>query len=167
MHRIQLLFILCCCINPLSAAPLKQIELTDGSMITAEVLALKQGVYSLKSPTLGNIALAEDKIKVIRSHPAETAAQYTLQAGQIEALKGLVLNNKASMEKIMALKDDPEIQKILQNPELSQAVKTGDLSALLQQPAFKELLNNPDIQEIQKEILADPEVQALKEQLLR
>lgn len=168
MYRISLFIIGFIVASSLSAAPLKHIELTDGSVINAEVIALNQGVYTLKSPTLGTMTLAEDKIKVIRSQPAaETPSKQTLRSNQIEALQGLVLNNEDTMEKIMDLQNDPEIQDILQNSEITQAVKAGDLSSLMKQPAFMELLNNPSIQDIQKEILADPEAQALKEQLLR
>lgn len=166
MYRISLFIIGFIVASSLSAAPLKHIELTDGSVINAEVIALNQGVYTLKSPTLGTMTLAEDKIKVIRSQPAAETPS-TLRSSQIEALQGLVLNNEDTMQKIMDLQNDPEIQDILQNSEITQAVKAGDLSSLMKQPAFMELLNNPSIQDIQKEILADPEAQALKEQLLR
>jgi len=165
MYRISLFIIGFIVASSLSAAPLKHIELTDGSVINAEVIALNQGVYTLKSPTLGTMTLAEDKIKVIRSQAA--ASKQTLRSSQIEALQGLVLNNEDTMQKIMDLQDDPEIQEILQNSEITQAVKAGDLSSLMKQPAFMELLNHPSIQDIQKEILTDPEAQALKEQLLR
>ena len=44
---------------------LKEIELIDGSVIQAEVLSFSNGIYRLKSDTLGTFSLAEEKVQNI------------------------------------------------------------------------------------------------------
>lgn len=48
------------------AGDLREIELKDGSLLTAEVLSLHNGVYTLHSSTLGTITVAASKIRAIR-----------------------------------------------------------------------------------------------------
>jgi hypothetical protein len=53
---------------------------------------------------------------------------------------------------INSLKDDPEMQAILNDPETMKAISAGDLSALMANPKIMELLNNQKVREIQKKM---------------
>jgi len=53
---------------------------------------------------------------------------------------------------IFALQNDPTIQEILTNPAMVEAAKSGDLPTLLADPTFMKLLENPQIQAIQRKL---------------
>ncbi len=73
-------------------------------------------------------------------------------SGGSSSLKGAMLNNEAIMQLIFALQNDPDFQKILQDPAIMRAIKTNDLDALTSNPDFMKLLNNPAIGKIKNEL---------------
>jgi hypothetical protein len=56
------------------------------------------------------------------------------------------------MNKIRSLKDDPAFQKVLEDPELMNAVNSGDVAALMADPRFLQLMQNPTVLDIQKKM---------------
>ena len=56
---------------------------------------------------------------------------------------------------IMNLQDDPEIQAILQDPEIMKAVNAGDMNALLANPKFSKLMENAKIKAITREAVKE------------
>ncbi len=138
------------------AGEMREVELTDGSVITGEVLSLSGGIYTVKSGSLGIIKLEESKVRAIRSRiPSGSGAQKDGQAGseaEARSLQEKMLSDKEVMSMIQSLRDDPEFQKILEDPEVMKAVQAGDLPALMANPRFMKLLNNSTVQEIQKKV---------------
>jgi hypothetical protein len=47
------------------AGELRDFELHDGSILTGELLSLRGGVYTLKSPSLGTITLNTSQVRAI------------------------------------------------------------------------------------------------------
>jgi hypothetical protein len=131
------------------AGEVREIELTDGSTITGEVLSLSSGVYTVKSNSLGTIKVEETKIRAIR---ARTASGNTGTAGELTTLQNKMMSDQEVMGLIQTLQDDPEFRKILEDPEILRAVNAGDISALMGNPRFMKLLNNSTVQEIQKKV---------------
>jgi hypothetical protein len=70
----------------------------------------------------------------------------------MQALQGLMLNNPDLLNKVMALQNDSELQKILADPAIMGAVNSGDLNSLLANPQFTRLLENPEIKKITEEV---------------
>ena len=62
------------------------------------------------------------------------------------------MSDEAVLEKIQALKDDPDVQAVLNDTELMESLRTGDLNAVISNPKFMKLLESPDIQEIIEEV---------------
>jgi hypothetical protein len=52
------------------AAEMREIEMSDGSVVTGEVLSLSKGIYTIKSDSLGTIKIDESKVRVIRPRSA-------------------------------------------------------------------------------------------------
>src|SRR5713101_9930021 len=79
MKFSAILFLLALLGFPLLAAgdTVHEVELTDGSIIRAEVVSMSQGIYWLRSDTLGEIEVPEQRIKAIRSSAVETATPRT------------------------------------------------------------------------------------------
>ncbi len=67
---------------------------------------------------------------------------------QLQELQQSLLQDEQTMALIRALQDDPQLQAILADPVLLQAVLAGDTTTLLASDSFKALLNNEKIREI-------------------
>ncbi len=149
------LLILILAVVTVDAAEAREIELTDGSVITGEVLSLSGGIYTIKSGSLGTIKLEESKVRAIRlKSPSGSGAQKSLTGPEAEArgLREKMMNDREIMGMIQSLRDDPEFQKILEDPEVMKAVQAGDLAALMANPRFMKLLDNSTVKEIQKKV---------------
>ena len=134
------------------AGDLREIELRDGSVLTAEVRSLHNGVYTLHSSTLGTITVAASKIRAIRQSTPPPAAPPTPPNAHISSLQQTLLGNPEIMTMILALQSNPAMQAILADPAVMRAVSAGDLNALLAHPKFLELLNDPTVREIVKQV---------------
>ena len=53
---------------------------------------------------------------------------------------------------IFSLVNDPDVQGILEDPSIIDAVNRGDIEALSSNPKFMKLLDNPAIQDITKKM---------------
>ncbi|MBU0995262.1 MAG: hypothetical protein KJ737_22425 [Proteobacteria bacterium] len=138
--------------------------LNDGSKIVGKVISLDNGIYKIRSDTLGMISIEESKIRSFNYNGGEPQAQEngqginsglpdTIQGIDVRAIENNILENENILQMVMALQNDPAIQSIINDPNLKNAIETGDINALMNNPAFLELLNNTRIKEIQKEII--------------
>ncbi len=161
MKRLILsLFLVSIAAASASAGGIREVELTDGSVIAGEVLSLSNGVYTIKSGTLGTMKISESKIRAIREkdHGAAGSAQ-SGQAGDagganapVKSLQDKMMNDGEIMDMIKSLQNDRDFQKILEDPEVMKAVNSGDISALMANPGFMKLLDNKTVQDIQNKV---------------
>jgi hypothetical protein len=151
-----LIVILC---SSVFAGELREIELLDGSVISAEIVSFSDGIYTLKSVSLGTIKINESKIRVIRlkSHSPTSGELVSPSkasiSNELQALQKLMINDKEIMNAILSLLNDPDFQKILQDPVIMNAVNSGDIDTLISNPKFMKLLGNPKVQEIKREVI--------------
>lgn len=138
-----------------NAVEVREIELIDGSIITGEVLSLAGGICTIKSDGLGMIKLDESKIRAIRAKSAghgERKDVVSESGGEIRSLQEKMMSDKEIMSMIQSLQNDPEFQKILEDPEVMKAVNSGDVAALMSNAQFMKLLNKPTLREIQSKV---------------
>lgn len=131
------------------------IELNDGSSITGRIVQFEDGVYTIASDTLGNLALDQEDILSIRSkRQGGNAARNGLPAGiDPGALQQRIYSDPGLMAEIMALQNDRQIQGILGDPAILQHLQSGNIGALTSDPRIIDLLNHPRIKQIQRKIL--------------
>ncbi len=144
------------------AGEVKEVELNDGTVITGEIVSLNNGVYTIKSESLGTVKLTDSKVRTIRQKsPVKTAGERSASQqnpnsvdanAQAQSLQQKMMNDKEVMDKIHSLENDPEFQKILEDPEILRAVNSGDIAALMTNPNFMKLLNNRTVQEITNKV---------------
>jgi len=135
--------------GPVLANELREIEMQDGSSITAEVLSLSNGVYTVRSESLGTIKFKEANIRLIRS---KTVSANTGTADRVRTLQENMLGDREIMDLINSLQNDPEFKKILEDPDIMKAVNAGDVVALAANPRFMGLLNHATVKEIEKKV---------------
>ena len=120
------------------------ITLTDGTQIHAEEVSLHNGVYTIRSSTLGTIELAQSTIVTIDQKNANSD-----EIGHTyEALKADVMENPEAMNSIMALQNDPEVRALLSDPETLKAIQSLDLNALSNNPQILQFMRRPEVREI-------------------
>lgn len=132
-----------------TAGEIQVIELTDGSTITCEVLSLTNGVYTIKSDSLGTVKLAVSRIRAIR---AKSSGINAASSQEIKALQEKMLSDKEIMALIQSLQNDPDFKKALEDPDIMKAVNEGDISSLTANPRFMKLLNSATVKEIQQKV---------------
>jgi hypothetical protein len=125
-------------------ADIKQVTLNDGSIIHGEILSLSDGLYTLKSISLGTIKIEESKIQSIT--PLENIKK------EIQTFEQKIMNNAELLNIILPLQDDPDFQKALEDPSIIEAIEIGDMNALLSNPKFIKLLDNVTILNIKDQI---------------
>jgi hypothetical protein len=95
-----------------------------------------------------NLAAAEPGESSVRSTGVDEAVS---PAEEIPRIQERLLNDEAILKKIQALQNDPDIQAVLNDSALMDALRAGDLKAVMSNPKFMRLLENPAIQEILEE----------------
>jgi len=125
-------------------ADIKQVTLNDRSIIHGEILSLSDGLYTLKSISLGTIKIEESKIQSIT--PLENIKK------EIQTFEQKIMNNAELLNIILPLQDDPDFQKALEDPSIIEAIEIGDMNALLSNPKFIKLLDNVTILNIKDQI---------------
>ena len=168
--RIAMLCLLLMCSPAFtSGETLREVELSDGSVVRAEVIGMHDGVYLMRSQTLGEFEVPESQVVTIRtagSRPASGAAtpapsDWKIDTSDIQPLpqslpsagelQQVLSQDPAAMNQILSLQDDPLVQSILGDAGTMQAVQSGDLGALLNDPKIKALMEHPTVQGLSQE----------------
>jgi hypothetical protein len=130
---------------PVPAGPTQRIELNDGSVIQGEVLSFNGSVYTIRTASLGTISVAASRVRAI--HMGDPGSALTERPEHRDLQQG-ILSSPETLNMILGLQNDPDVQAVLQDAELMKAVQAGDLEKLLANPKFMRLLENPKIQDI-------------------
>src|SRR6266542_1264444 len=72
----------------------------------------------------------------------ESAGAPSVSQSQVQELQGRMLGDEGIMALIQGMQNDPEIQALLSDPKVLQALQAGDTAALLKDPRFMKLLDN-------------------------
>jgi hypothetical protein len=137
-----------------SAFAEKEIVLKDGSRLRGEVLSMQNGLYEIRTESMGTVQLGSRQIQSITSlggaAPGEaTGADSTaLSQSAVDSIKSSIVSNPGVMSRILQLQNDPEMRAVLADPEIMRAVQSFDLQTLSNNPKIKALMDNDKIQSI-------------------
>ena len=147
-YLILILFGLIIGISSVLASEMREIELTDGSVISGQIVSLSKGVYTVRSASLGTIQIRESKIRVIRTKgPGREDA-----GDQVNSIQQKMVGDADIMSMVKSLQSDPDFQEVLKDPEVIKAVQAGDIAALMANPKVMQLLNKQAVQRIKDKI---------------
>ncbi|HEX9023602.1 MAG TPA: DUF4124 domain-containing protein [Geobacteraceae bacterium] len=71
---------------------------------------------------------------------------------QVEGLKERMMDDEGIMSLIRALKDDPQMRALLNDPAAMKAIQGGDIGSLMSNPAFLKLLDDRRVREIEERL---------------
>jgi hypothetical protein len=63
-----------------------------------------------------------------------------------------MLSDAEIMNAIRSLQNDPDVQKVLQDPEIMKAIRIGDIGTLMRNPKFMKLLDKQSIRDINNKL---------------
>lgn len=131
------------------AGQLQDIELSDGSIVRAEVVSMDNETYVLRSETLGRIEMPAAKISSISSGKATPQSNAVSPSTvQIDGIRKSIINDPEAMNKIQSLQNDPVVQNILNDADTMRAISAGDLGTLMNDPKIKALMQHSTVQEL-------------------
>ena len=131
------------------AGVVSQIQLLDGSLIQAEIISFSNGVYKLRSESLGTLSIAEDRVQSIRPNQLQIlGTPNKLQAtdppiGQkVQGLQQKLISDPKTMEMLIDLQSDPSMSSVLKDKELMQAIQQGNIRKVIKNPKIKKLMKS-------------------------
>jgi len=134
------------------AGEIKEVELKDGSVLSGEVLSLTNGVYTIRTESMGTVTIKDTTVRIIRPKGASASAPPSGHSSQVQSLQQSMMADQEVMSMIQSLKDDPAFQKAMEDPAIMQAVTAGDVASLMANPKFLELMNNSTVKNIQQKV---------------
>jgi hypothetical protein len=131
----------------------REIVLTDNSVIVGEVVSLTNGVYTVKTSTLGTLKIDDSRIRTIGNKPGGvTSPQQGVGQQNLTGLTQKMLSDGSIMQQIQALQSDPEFTEILQDETIMRAISSGDFNALMANPKILNLMKKSSVQTITKTV---------------
>ena len=133
------------------------IELKDGSRIEGEIQSIDNGVYTVLSPSLGTVHVTQSNIvRIVYSgdvpnaanSPGKSSTHDDAVTGEIQQLQTRLAQDPATMQSIMSLQSDPQIQAILSDPAIVKAIQDGDYVSLLGNAKIQALESNEHLQQL-------------------
>ena len=133
------------------------VKLEDGSQIQGEVVGMKNGQYMIRRESLGTIYVDSAKVHSISKdggiRETDTASEQNLlqqMAGsQMQSIQQSLLGNAELVGSIMSLQSNPDMQAVLNDPEVMAMVQRFDFEALRNNPKIQKLMGNAEVQKIQ------------------
>jgi len=133
------------------------IELKDGSRVTGDIQGLENGVYTVLSPSLGTVHVAQSNIaRIVYSgdvsnvagSSGKSSARDDAVTRDIQQTQTRLAQDPAAMQSIMSLQSDPQIQAILSDPAIVKAIEDGDYMSLLGNAKIQALENNEHLKKL-------------------
>jgi len=135
------------------------VALKDGSVISGELISLQDGVYTVSSGSLGTVRIDESKIQAIRYGSQAISTEPIQPTGgarsgvEMQAIQNAIVSDGQIMSLILSMQNDPDVQEVLSDPDIMNAVLSGDLDTLKSNPKFMKLINHPTIRVIRNKVV--------------
>ncbi len=142
------------------AAAAANVVLIDGTVIHGEVVSLEDGVYTVRSDSLGMLRVPKAKVRTIEEgqaagRPAASGASSNASVPPAAAIQGIetnVLQNPDLLKMLLALQNDPDVLAVLSDPKVMSEIAAGDYSALMNDPKIVALMNNAKVRAFVEEV---------------
>ena len=150
---VSTLMLLTCWTQAVQADNTQTITLKDGSQIKGELISIASGVYTVHTPTMGDIKISSSQVVNITNAQAMPVSAMPPAANPSSSDNGLNQKIQTAQSRLMAdpqmiteiqeLMKDPELMQLLTDPSLTQAVLSHDVKSIQNNPKAQALMNNP------------------------
>ncbi|MGA9332735.1 MAG: hypothetical protein WBV39_00470 [Rudaea sp.] len=133
------------------------IELKDGSRIEGAIQSIDNGVYTVLSPSIGTVHVAQSNIvRIVYSGDAsnapgssgESSAHDDTLSHDIREMQTRLAQDPTAVQTIMGLQSDPQVQAVLSDPAIMKAIREGDYASLLGNAKIQALENDEQIKQL-------------------
>jgi hypothetical protein len=140
----------------LMAGDRRIVELVDGSQIAGEIVLFEHGVYTVESDSLGRLHIPSSDIRAIRSSRSPSSRQPApasegpdrSAALNLSHHEAQIVSDPAVLSMVMALRNDPDVLAVLNDPSIMQAIAARDYGALRNNAKILKLEHHPTIRQI-------------------
>lgn len=160
------------------AAGNSRITLNDGTTIYGKVIGMSDGVYTIRTEAMGDINVNSDNVSEISSNTSssnnrsskieiidgntkntnnsnnsynnnqDNSTNYIEQQKDANARVQSMMMDENFMENLMQLNNSSEMQSVLNDPEVMNAIQSGDYEFLMNNSKMNSLMNSSEIQDI-------------------
>ncbi|MCL0046134.1 hypothetical protein M1N16_07940 [Nitrospinaceae bacterium] len=137
------------------AGVVSQIQLLDGSVIRAEIISFSNGVYKLRSESLGTISVEEKRVQSILPNesqisgtPAQLETADPLVGQKVQGLQQKLTSDPKTMEMLLDLGNDPSMIGVLNDKDLMRAIQQGNLSTVIKNPKIQKLMKSKAVGDV-------------------
>ncbi len=124
----------------------KIVRLRDGTVLRGTLVPSAEGVFRVKTRTLGEVRV--DPADILSVESLDATAAGAVRAGRMEELKSTMLGNPEVMASIEDLARDEEIAAIMQDEDLQAAIMSMDFDYLRQDEKFQAFTGHPGVRAI-------------------
>ena len=104
------------------------------------------------SPDVANMQLYESSYQNNTSQTPNTSLIYGVNNSTnqqtITDMQNMMMSDNQMMGLIIGMQNDPELAKILNNPQLMLYMSTGNIEELQKSPELKKLMSKPEVQQL-------------------
>ena len=132
-----------------------QVQLLDGTLIQAEIISFSNGVYKLRSKSLGTLSIAEDRVQSIRPNKSQTPEMLEklessdLSVGKkVQGLQQKLTSDPKTMEMLLDLGNDPSMIGVLNDKDLMRAIQQGNLRTVIKNPKIRKLMKSKAVGDV-------------------
>jgi len=129
-----------------------KIQLTDGSVINGEIISLSEGIYTINTPSLGQIKLEGTKVSKIETGNSAISQAENLTQSKVESYGKTLMEDPKNAAIVTELAADHQFQELAKDPQIKEAAKAGDIQAMMKSEKFKAILENPKLKETIKKL---------------
>lgn len=130
--------------------------LNDGSVIRGDIKTLQDDVYTIETDSLGTIRVRKQDVRVIdRNDEAELGPpvlssidESPPEQADLQAIQSRMMQIPDLFSMIEALRSDPDMQAVLSDPEILNALASGDFATLMNNPKIIALTGNAKVRDV-------------------
>jgi hypothetical protein len=141
-------------LSGLVAAENIALKLKDGSIVKGELISFVEGTYTLKSASLGLLKIESERVGAIESsiNSVYGGSKASNMHNNLSDIISTLTQNKDIMAMIMSLQNSPDMEAILTDAEVMQAIQAMNFEALEDHPKIKKLMHNSQLKAIQEKV---------------
>ena len=132
-----------------------QIKLLDGSVIQAEIISFLNGVYKLRSESLGTLSVLEGRVESILPNkskisgtPAQLESADPPVGQKVQGLQQKLTSDPKAMEMLLDLRKDPSMIGVLNDKNLMRAIQEGNFSTVIKNPKIQKLMKSKAVGDV-------------------